>query len=78
MNTYIQHEVIPCVYGTSLPENCFQDFYTLYINGKEIGGGAASEYPHKLAELYGHKNVPVLATPVFMGFTPHPKRRRVS
>lgn len=76
MNTYIEHQVIPCFFGTSLPESAFQDFYTLYIDGKEIGGGSELSYAHELAKMYGHENVKVLAEPVFTGFSVQ-KRRRI-
>ncbi len=76
MKTYIRHEVLANCFGLSLPEICFQEFFTLFINGKEIGGGIDVNYAHKLASIYGQENVEVSPIPVFMGFSEDPEIRR--
>lgn len=74
--TFIRYEVISQMYGLSLPENCFQEFYTLFIDGKEMGGGTELSYAYKLANIYGKENVPVDKIPTFMGFREDPKVKR--
>lgn len=56
--------------STGLPENCFQQFYVLYIDGRECSGAADLESLATFAEdVYGLdiRNLPISET-VFAGF----------
>ena len=56
--------------ATGLPENCFQQFYVLYIDGRECCGADKLESLATLAEgIYGLdiRNLPISET-VFAGW----------
>lgn len=75
MATFIQHQVLALYFGTSLPEDCFQDFFVVIVDGKETTGADDLEVLRQMAKAMGFgSDIPVDPIPVFMGFS-KPRRR---
>jgi len=64
----IQHQVVPLCYGNSLPEDCFQDFYQLIVDGRAVSGAAEISSLQALNPTLDLSEV-VPSAPVFVGFT---------